>query len=254
MIETKKCCTCKRLLPLASFTPTAQSRRSAQCNGCITEARNRKLRAVGKKPTFERIAEARENILGIEHQRCSHCQIMKPLTDFPPSAVAKPNSGASCSKCMNEEQQKRRWASGVRHWEEVAIKRETRGGVDYQECPECSKLKPLSDFHKNSSFPNGRDRHCKVCASARYFSLKDKVKIGVPLKKAEIVTLVCEGCGKPFDLLRSRYDAAVKEGDRPKYCSTKCSDHWCHPTTSTAHLHSLLSKYGKTGGKVHYIR
>jgi hypothetical protein len=248
----KKCCHCKQIKPHSTFSPSSVKRRAAQCNECITEIRKERMRANGVIPLSDKHALCRKIIDGIEQQLCSHCNEYKPLSEYPPSAVKQINTWAVCHSCLKVEVKTYRHSKGVKDWSEIAVKRETRDGVDYQGCSECGQMKPLEEFCKNKSCPNGRDRTCKECSSKKYSERKLKAKNLIPLPKAEVITLVCEGCGTTFGILKSVYDLRVKSGYPPKYCSTKCSNHWIRTDTRIQkhNINKLLWKYGTVGGKL----
>ncbi|MCZ2816225.1 endonuclease VII domain-containing protein [Modestobacter sp. VKM Ac-2984] len=54
-------------------------------------------------------------------------------------------------------------------------RRETVVGEGEKWCPDCSLVKPISDFVRNSSQSSGRSAYCKPCHNARGKASKEKV-------------------------------------------------------------------------------
>lgn len=55
------------------------------------------------------------------------------------------------------------WADQLRE----LVERAQREGLSGEVCSACSVFKPVSEFHKNKSRPNGYQAECKLCQNAR---------------------------------------------------------------------------------------
>ena len=111
-----------------------------------------------------------------------------------------------------------------------------------KQCPRCGEEKPLTEFTRNRTRPDGWQSWCKPCDAeyAREYREENREEMverdreynrcvknpacpAVGGNGAEFVTYTCEVCGTEFRRLKSKvaYDYEHR-GSLPRFCSTKC--------------------------------
>src|SRR5690606_21678203 len=97
-------------------------------------------------------------------KRCSRCKQEKPETEFGEDQSRKDGLHPYCRECRRaydrEYQRERRKKNAARNPGEVVVPPEKR-------CPECEVTRPLSEWHGDSTRPDGLAGRCKLCESAK---------------------------------------------------------------------------------------
>ena len=91
-------------------------------------------------------------------------------------------------------------------------------------CLNCGEAKPLTEFHRDASSPDGHKRRCKACNNAafREYYARKKATPDV-VKPAKWVALTCETCGKEMHYRRSEIESRRRRGvPVPRFCSMRC--------------------------------
>lgn len=106
---------------------------------------------------------------------CTQCKQEKPLTQFEKRKNRPAGVLSECKACQNLRKQRRVSANPDKYklkrkasYEKKRERLITEGAsIDRYEktCPQCQKLKPVIDFHRNRLRHDGRDVYCKSCQS-----------------------------------------------------------------------------------------
>ena len=115
----------------------------------------------------------------------------------------------------------------------MSVLSENRGRTDYIEarvleferkrCEECGVVKPLWDYHKNASEPDGHSRRCKECPGWRQALTADMIR-----EVTEASEGTCPYCGEAFTGGHIDHIMPVSKGgtnDRENlvYCCAPCN-------------------------------
>lgn len=133
------------------------------------------------------------NYIGTDQKRCTTCKEVRPLTEFVRSA--RDGHGPQCRKCASARTGA--WArknkdranansrrSHAKHPETQKKAAEARKGRVAQlaqtgifpaekACNRCGEVKPLNDFRKSKTSPDGRNTICAACDAKRVREWKD---------------------------------------------------------------------------------
>lgn len=77
-------------------------------------------------------------------------------------------------------------------------------------CPRCSTTKPLSDFHKNRSRPDGHNQYCKMCARVIWAEY-ERIKRESPTFRSMRALATAKWVAEHPDRHRAKCESFVRE-------------------------------------------
>ena len=95
----------------------------------------------------------------MENKQCSTCNEVKPIADYNVKSDSKTGYSARCKMCDKK----------ARKTKSPRIPVTKEGG---KKCNKCKVEKPLADFARNTSRPDGLHPECRVCEKARRMARK----------------------------------------------------------------------------------
>lgn len=118
-----------------------------------------------------------------------------------------------------------------------------------KKCNICKVEKPLHQFHKNCSTPDGLDKRCKPCrkSEARTLYQKDPFITLARLKKSE-----CKKKGIPYDL-DADYLRSIWTGECPITGDQITIGNSGMGSSKSGHLDRIIPNLGYVKGNVEYI-
>jgi hypothetical protein len=104
---------------------------------------------------------------------CLDCRETKPLDEFPPASRGRDGRASYCRACYRVRSKasyrKRRAEAGRAVQERIEVP------DGYKWCPDCTAVKPLSEFPRNKGRSNGRATYCKPCHNRRTREVRQRL-------------------------------------------------------------------------------
>lgn len=98
--------------------------------------------------------------------RCSRCKSIKHKSMFYPSKSTSDGLSKWCKECNSEVSKERYWKKKGGKDTREKFPRKQEGGL---RCSTCGFVKPYTEFHKNTSRPDGYGGECKYCTDVVRF-------------------------------------------------------------------------------------
>jgi hypothetical protein len=95
-----------------------------------------------------------------DRKRCKTCQEVKPLDAFPPSKRTTDGRIGTCRACKNAHN-RAVYANRAKPAYQPSNRTTKR-------CPSCGLTKPIADFNRNRTRPDGYASSCRLCANAMH--------------------------------------------------------------------------------------
>lgn len=184
---SKRCTKCHEVKPLEEF-PVDKRKRDGRCPRCLVcNAKHCREARWAKKgipesewPRLHREVEARaarRNSVPDGCKRCSRCDEVKPLEEFPAHTNTRDGRGSQCHVCRAKRARERQWESqGIppEDWPRLHARHALNENMRHLNaifggkwCPGCEQHLPREYFYRNSSNADGLSGSCKACQSAR---------------------------------------------------------------------------------------
>jgi hypothetical protein len=188
---TKACNECGQTKPLEDYHKLKASRdgRKDVCKQCRNDQQKKRNAAKAlkvcsrlgcKEPPMEpggicAECDARDRS-GVK--TCIHCEVTKPLNEFPKHPNARDGHVTVCRSCRNDQAMKRNAAKALKVCSRVGCREPSikpggrcaehdehhRNGT--KECSKCGHTKPLEAYGPDSKVTDGRRSWCKSCMYA----------------------------------------------------------------------------------------
>lgn len=101
----------------------------------------------------------------ITEQSCSTCNLLKSVSEFSINSTRKFGYSTKCKSCISIN-----WKSNYE-----TLKKRERPDIKEKKCAKCKKTSLISNFHKQSTQPNGYCSYCKNCENMRRKYKKHKI-------------------------------------------------------------------------------
>lgn len=98
-------------------------------------------------------------------KRCRDCGADKPIDEFPSRAASPDGCAPYCRTCYRARHRRYNVARAERQGRTLKARRQAPEGQKW--CPDCSAFKPVDEFPRNRSAPDGRGGYCKPCHTVR---------------------------------------------------------------------------------------
>lgn len=96
-----------------------------------------------------------------ESRRCSRCERHLPRTAFASNKSMPDGLQAYCRECSAEYYRQRQEAKGKKVRERVSVP------PGHKRCPQCSEVRPHSEWERNKTSSDGWASYCRECRAAR---------------------------------------------------------------------------------------
>ncbi|MFH9826107.1 endonuclease VII domain-containing protein [Streptomyces bobili] len=96
-----------------------------------------------------------------QSRRCPRCKRQLPRTAFAGNKSMADGLQAYCRECSAEYYRQRQEAKGRKVRAKVSVP------PGHKRCPQCSEVKPHSDWERNKSTSDGRASYCRACRAER---------------------------------------------------------------------------------------
>ncbi|MEV0276057.1 endonuclease VII domain-containing protein [Streptomyces sp. NPDC050610] len=90
-------------------------------------------------------------------KRCSRCKECRPRAAFAANRVGRDGLQAYCRECWAAYHQERQLARGKN------VRPRVKVPDGHKLCRRCGEIKPHSEWHRNSTAPDGLSTRCKAC-------------------------------------------------------------------------------------------
>ena len=202
--KTKVCSICKEEKDLTAYhhSKTGKWNRHSMCNEC--------KRIKNREGRLNKIINTEEDTTVISRV-CTKCKKDKPLDEFYNTKYGLYGKLAKCIECCKEDGKLER-AKRKKNKPEQYIPK------DMQKCTGCKKIKPVSEYHKNSYAVQGISCRCKECVNK-----KSKTIYYLPDEELQKRTKKCRHCGEVKTLAefnKNKYSQDTRRGEC-KLCSAK---------------------------------
>lgn len=158
-----------------------------------------------------------KRFLSDTHAECNKCHEIKLLEDFIPNNNYKNGRCARCKKCYNEDRIAYFRKKGVPEKKTIF-----NDGVN-KKCGSCTKILPISEFHKNKNAKDGLVYNCKKCVKEKRDSYR--INHGLPVKDKLYYDGINKECSKCHKILNidNFYNSNYISNGKRSLCKN-CSD------------------------------
>ncbi|MFI7540575.1 endonuclease VII domain-containing protein [Actinoplanes sp. NPDC049599] len=110
-------------------------------------------------------------------RRCRDCGKWKPLEQFCAGSKRPSGRGSYCKDCYNVRS-KLSYAKRLQERQGRAVRAARVVPEGHRYCPDCSSIRPLTEFPRSRNASGGRGRYCKPCHNARGKESKERLHGG----------------------------------------------------------------------------